>query len=189
MVDYVKKVAGPFWMRKRIIEGVGNQEVLCIQDNQSCHLEDEVVIACRNWNIKLVSIPPHSSHILQPCDQGLFAEAKKLHKKLKHRILNLSEFSSKIIHFLRAYESSTGPLINLSYFAHAGIVLDLTKTPAVHWNKQLVMERYSLLHNENILNDFAVESKESESNLGKRKTVPLPHYDSKTEERVSKKKK
>lgn len=46
--------------------------VLLILDNHSSHLNLEAVLFCRENGIFLLSIPPHSSHKVQPLDRCFF---------------------------------------------------------------------------------------------------------------------
>lgn len=50
--------------------------VLLILDNHSSHLSLDAVLFCRQNGIHLLSIPPHSSHKLQPLDRCFFKPLK-----------------------------------------------------------------------------------------------------------------
>jgi hypothetical protein len=47
-----------------------------ILDNCSSHKGDDVDALCEKYNLKLLWIPPHSSHFLQPLDVSFFGVAK-----------------------------------------------------------------------------------------------------------------
>lgn len=53
--------------------------VLLILDNHSSHCSLEGVLYCRENNIHLLTIPPHSSHRTQPLDRCLFKALKDYH--------------------------------------------------------------------------------------------------------------
>lgn len=50
---------------------------LLILDNHSSHCSLEAIKFCRDNGIVLLSIPPHTSHKLQPLDVGIFGPFKK----------------------------------------------------------------------------------------------------------------
>ena len=51
-------------------------------DNLACHLTFEVASVAASWGIVLVYLPKNTSHFLQPCDDSIFAMAKKTHAGL-----------------------------------------------------------------------------------------------------------
>ncbi|CAG7732722.1 unnamed protein product, partial [Allacma fusca] len=51
--------------------------VLLIIDNHSSHISYEVVRYCRVSNIELLTLPPHSTHKMQPLDIGLYSALKQ----------------------------------------------------------------------------------------------------------------
>lgn len=50
--------------------------VLLIMDNHSSHRSLEAILFCRENNIHLLTIPPHSSHRIQPLDRCYFKALK-----------------------------------------------------------------------------------------------------------------
>lgn len=58
----------------------GTKRVL-IMDGQSCHATAEVIDLCNDSNITLLSLPLHTTHLLQPLDLGVFGPYKHFHKK------------------------------------------------------------------------------------------------------------
>lgn len=49
---------------------------LIILDNHSTHISITAIEKCREFGIHLLSLPPHSSHKLQPLDRGFFGPLK-----------------------------------------------------------------------------------------------------------------
>jgi hypothetical protein len=150
-------------------------------------MEEKVITECKKWGIELLSIPPNSSHLLSPCDQGLFAALKHAYWKYNHSILGLSEFSSRIIHFLRSYESVTGPLWNLSYFAHAGICVDLTREKPLYFDIDLVMNRYSSPKSDATVHDILIPEDSWKHRKRSRKRTKVPIFLSQNEKSKRKK--
>mgnify|MGYP002224295709 CR=1 FL=1 len=55
-----------------------NDPVLLILDNDASHCSLQAVEFCRNHHI-LLSLPPHSSHMMQPLDRVIFASFKEIY--------------------------------------------------------------------------------------------------------------
>lgn len=83
--------------------------VLLILDNHSSHRSLEAVLYCRENSIHLLTIPPHSSHRLQPLDRSYFKPLKTLYADECDRWLTTNP-GRQITHFQiakilgRAYE-------------------------------------------------------------------------------------
>lgn len=58
--------------------------ILLTCDNHSSHISYPVVEYCKNNGIVLFTLPPHTSHVLQPLDKGLFGPMKE-DIKTEHR--------------------------------------------------------------------------------------------------------
>jgi len=58
--------------------------ILLNMDNHISHISYKVVDYCKNNEIVLFTLPPHTSHVLQPLDKGLFDTMKEDMKK-EHR--------------------------------------------------------------------------------------------------------
>lgn len=51
-------------------------QVLLILDNHSSHVSLQAVLKCREMGINMLSLPPHSSHKIQPLDKNFFGPLK-----------------------------------------------------------------------------------------------------------------
>ncbi|KAG5859444.1 hypothetical protein JTB14_032828 [Gonioctena quinquepunctata] len=59
--------------------GTGDLPVLLIMDNHESHVSfDSIKLAKRN-NVVLLTLPPHTSHRLQPLDRGVYGPLKQYH--------------------------------------------------------------------------------------------------------------
>ena len=56
-------------------------------------------------NIKILPIPPHSSHFTQMLDATVFGSIKRKYTSIKNDISSKSKFTKKLILINRAYES------------------------------------------------------------------------------------
>ena len=58
-------------------EKAGGQTRLLICDGHDSHISGNFISHCMNHNIQLLVLPPHTSHMLQPLDIGIFGPLKK----------------------------------------------------------------------------------------------------------------
>nr|XP_034195125.1 uncharacterized protein LOC117611280 [Osmia lignaria] len=61
---------------KENVQPTKDNSVLLILDNHSSHLSLAAIDYCRNSGIHLLTLPPHSSHKMQPLDRGFFGPLK-----------------------------------------------------------------------------------------------------------------
>jgi hypothetical protein len=74
------------WFEKvflKYLEGrIPKEEVkVLIMDNLSSHLSLNIMEQCRENNIRLIFLPPNSTHLTQPLDVAVFAPLKKQWRK------------------------------------------------------------------------------------------------------------
>jgi hypothetical protein len=58
------------------VKPFNDDPVLLIMDNQASHCSLVAVLLCRDHHITLLTLPPHSSHKLQPLDKRFFGPLK-----------------------------------------------------------------------------------------------------------------
>lgn len=66
---------------------------LLIIDGHDSHITLEFIKYCDEVNIKPYCLPPHSTHLLQPLDVGLFSPLQKAYRKAVNRTTRFSFFS------------------------------------------------------------------------------------------------
>ena len=66
---------------KNYVNPTESSPVLLLLDNHASHISTQAIEYCRNNFIRLLSIPPHSSHRVQPLDVILFAALKTSYAK------------------------------------------------------------------------------------------------------------
>jgi hypothetical protein len=64
-----------------------NQDILILFDGSTTHLGREAIDWAKERNIHLFVLPPHSSHILQPLDIGVFGPMKQSYNSRCHTFL------------------------------------------------------------------------------------------------------
>jgi hypothetical protein len=100
---------------------------LLIVNGHGSHLTPEFDLFYKDYLIITLCMPPHSSHLLQPCDVGCFAVLKRLYRRqIKGYMRNGVNHIDKQ-DFLTAYyaaHTETMSLANIqSSFAATGLVL------------------------------------------------------------------
>jgi hypothetical protein len=63
-----------------IIAIEGPRHRILVIDGHDSHISGEFLVLCQDADIHLVFLPPHSSHILQPLDQGPFKPLKDAYR-------------------------------------------------------------------------------------------------------------
>ena len=70
------------WLTKHFVRCIPPERPICLLvDGHSSHIDLETSKSCRDNNIYLYCLPPHSSHITQPLDVGFFSPLKVAWKR------------------------------------------------------------------------------------------------------------
>lgn len=93
-----------------------------IWDNCSCHCNNEILELLEGQNIRLVTLPPHSSDQLQPLDVGLFGNMKGAQSRV-HVPEEMTMQSRQVIRILSGFYATFHPLAITSAFRRAGVSL------------------------------------------------------------------
>lgn len=65
------------WFLKVFLPNIPNERpVILIYDGHASHCSLEVIKAARDNNVTILKLPPHTTHILQPLDVGIFKSMK-----------------------------------------------------------------------------------------------------------------
>jgi len=138
--EYIKKVAIPYWEKTLNLK---DNKLFLIQDNMSAHVDGGVQTLLKQHNIEPFELVPHSSHLLQPLDQGTFSQWKALMKKVYETDMQLTKRSFRIYNGLRCFEKVSGFFDIMQSFRHCGFFLNLVKTPPVSFNLNKILEKPS----------------------------------------------
>lgn len=91
------------WFKTIVLPWANSREgpKVIIGDNLASHLSVEVVQLCRESNIKLVFLPPNSTHLTQPLDVAFFGPMKKVWRKilLNYKLTNKNATTINKTHF------------------------------------------------------------------------------------------
>jgi hypothetical protein len=121
MAVYLREILSPYCLRIRTDLKDPTLPIFLILDNCGPHKKDLLSPLYAALNVKVIWLPPHSTHFLQPLDLVMFARAK-----LKYRdqpaIKTNPKWQSKILRIHRTwYEGAYRPTIKASWNA-AGII-------------------------------------------------------------------
>ena len=132
------------WLRETL--GAFNERAVLILDGLKVHTMEPFVELLRRYNVTMVVLVAHTSHMTQPLDVGIFWRVKNLMREANKYIINLHQLDRELAHqeqeenarrpvppergrlladyivnILRSYEqATTGPNI-VSAFAQVGI--------------------------------------------------------------------
>ena len=115
------------WLTKHFVRCIPPERPICLLvDGHSSHIDLETSKSCRDNNIYLYCLPPHSSHITQPLDVGFFSPLKVAWKRevinynSEHPGATVSKTSFARV-FRKAYLSTVKADTLINAFRHAGI--------------------------------------------------------------------
>ncbi len=116
---------------------------LLILDGHESHVSSDFIQYCCDHSIVALCLPPHSTHLLQPLDVGVYGPLSKAYKKCVHHHSRYGAVNVNKIDFLRYYQEARSTAITthniLSAWRGAGLIpfnpsvviskLPLPKTP------------------------------------------------------------
>ena len=108
--DYIREVVVEHILQWRSEHNMDEAQGVIIFDGHSSHLNSTLNAFCATQNIRLVCIPPHASHILQPLDRLYFSHLKQVYAGIKTTAM-LSKLSKTLLKVWIAFEAS-----NVSYY-------------------------------------------------------------------------
>ena len=83
-----------------------NHKCVIICDGCKSHFSDKITkILDEIGNIKIITIPPHSSHLAQMLDASVFGSLKRKYPSIPNVKTIKSKFTQKLVKIKRAYES------------------------------------------------------------------------------------
>src|SRR5215469_14888694 len=75
--DWLLELAVPYFKR---LDNESSR--VLISDNLACHLSSDIIAICETNKIKMVFLPPNSTHLLQPLDVAVYAPMKRKWRKV-----------------------------------------------------------------------------------------------------------
>ena len=98
MIDWVQNILIPYVIKIRSEINNENHPVVLIYDNLHQHLTDEVMQEFEKIQpVILIPLPPHCSHITQPCDACVFGTTKNRYSQLTNDRTK-TKFTAKLCH-------------------------------------------------------------------------------------------
>jgi hypothetical protein len=99
-------------------------------DNCSSHIDEGIKQLLADNNIRLVTFPPHTSHLFQPLDLVTFAAFKRERREV-HVGRPVGSQVWEITKLMRALERATDSTTNRAAFRRAGLAVNLRNFPPV----------------------------------------------------------
>jgi transposase len=128
--DYLAQIVLPHIDRVREQLGEG-APCLVIFDGHRAHLSEILTAWAAQHHILLYLLPPHSTHLLQPLDQGFFRRLK-IQYSLFAPIKDVSKISSSLERIWMAIQATTITRIVWNAWIHTGIICIVKKGECEH---------------------------------------------------------
>ena len=114
---------------------------LLIMDGQSSHITEEFVVYC--WLNKIVPflLPPHTTHLLQPLDIGVFQHLKHWHQEDIASIIQFGDIKYDKVDFLNGFEAMRKKAFKKKTIQHAWEEAGLLKSGELHVNPEKVLSK------------------------------------------------
>ena len=98
---------GEDWLRAlfepKTRQKAGEKPRVLVCDGHGSHVTGDFIEHCMNNNIKLLILPPHSSHFTQPLDISIFGPFKKYMSQELSKLVNAKVNMVQKMEWLRAY--------------------------------------------------------------------------------------
>jgi hypothetical protein len=151
--EYIQSVFVPFVHSVRVKLNSINATAVLLMDNASVHLDSELIQLLTNNNILVLTFPPHSSHIFQPCDLTLFSAFKAEKSLLKPEKPRNSKIG-QILLLIEAFEKAAVSRNVRASFKKAGIKTTGTTIPRIIEIDELTLrtgKAFSIIYEFNLL--------------------------------------
>lgn len=138
MEYFLKNIVAPYVKEIRERMKV-NHKCIIICDGCKSHFSDQITnILNEIGNIKFVTIPPHSSHLLQMLDVSVFGSLKRKYIATPKDQNIKSKFTQKLIRIKRAYQSIMSPELIRSGWEATGFKINIVdgEVNSVHFLKE-----------------------------------------------------
>lgn len=136
--EYIEKV------RNEI--GKANEPAVIIYDGLKAHISEILFAECAERSIQIVMIPPHSSHLVQPLDQGVFRSMKSKYSTVPNWP-NKSKITTQLQKIYTVIQMTDNEQTILKSWEHSGI-LPIIKDGIV---KKVIIIESQVLQNETLL--------------------------------------
>jgi hypothetical protein len=133
MIRYVQEISLPYSRNVRNWLQNPDAPIFLIMDNCASHRTEQLQSMYQQHKIRVIWLPPHSSHFLQPLDLFVFGILKKKYQDIKAKPVTLQtpKLESKILRIHRAWADAVYPLQVFRSWAAAAISCQCY--PPVKW--------------------------------------------------------
>ena len=118
--EYFSDVVIPYINQMRTKHGDQTRKAIIIYDGLKGHISEDLFAYCADNNVEIVVLPPHSSHLLQPLDQGLFRSMKSHYPKVADWA-GKSKLTTKLQKIFTACEMCDNHQLIIKSWSHSGI--------------------------------------------------------------------
>lgn len=119
---WLVKIFVPHIQSLRARRGCPDQKAFLIMDNCTCHESDAIYEICHKYGIEVLPLVPHSSHLTQQLDIGIFGNVKLAQSRI-HPSSDMSTQSQQLLRMLGAWVQVTHPMGVTSAFRRSGITV------------------------------------------------------------------
>ena len=139
--DFIKSHVCKYIESARAKLGKPREKALLLMDGHKSHLTARLNPYLASLNIQLVFIPPHSSHVLQACDQGYFRHVKQAFTG-SAPLKGFAKIAGMLQRVSSAFQSSNVDWLILRSFAKTGLDISVVdgNVDKVSINEAVVLE-------------------------------------------------
>lgn len=131
MIDWIRNSLIPYVLQVRSDINQDDHPVVLLLDNLEQHLTDNVYQELEKIApYYLIPLPPHSSHICQPCDACIFSSAKQRYNELPYPA-GKSKFTSKLLRIKKAIQQTLSEDSIVASWNHCGFDIEIKKGTCV----------------------------------------------------------
>ena len=114
---------------------------MLIFDGHGSHVSNEFLFYCWEDRIVPFQLPPHSTHLLQPLDIGMFQPLKHWQQEDIHEQIKYGEMEYTKVDFLNAYEK-----VRRKTFVSRTILSSFRKAGLSPFRPEIVYEKMRVFH-------------------------------------------
>ena len=128
---YLTDVITPYIERTRGKLRQDDAKAVLLWDGHGAHDSATIRSKCAINNVRLICIPPHSSHVLQPLDQVYFSRVKQLFAQSRP-VQGLSKLSQTILRVVNAFDGANCRYLICTSWRQTGIQPVIEKRVVKH---------------------------------------------------------
>ena len=125
--------------RRQVLQDLTKRAVI-LMDGHKSHVSAPLTAYLAEANIQLIFIPPHSSHVLQPCDQGYFRRLKQIYNG-SSPIRGYAKIAAMLQRVSSAFQGANVDFTIISSWGKTGIegVVESGDVTRVRLNRDVVL--------------------------------------------------